>query len=112
MASIIPFEKALERLEQIVQDLEAGNVTLEDALKKYEEGVKLARMCQEKLVQAEKKIEVLTLAEDGTLKKENFSGEDELSGTHEDRTAGDGKKVKASTRKRGVENSAEEDLLI
>lgn len=56
----LKFEKALERLEKIVEDLESGNISLEDALKKYEEGVKLCRVCTQKLSQAETKIESLT----------------------------------------------------
>ncbi len=77
MTEEIKFEKALERLEKIVEDLEAGNIPLEDALKKYEEGVRLSALCQKKLSQAEKKIEVLTRSLDGSLKKEPFDPEDE-----------------------------------
>ena len=72
MSEEIKFEKALERLEKIVEDLEAGNIPLEDALKKYEEGVKLSSLCQKRLSQAEKKIEILTRSLDGSLKKEAF----------------------------------------
>ncbi|MBI1977584.1 MAG: exodeoxyribonuclease VII small subunit [Candidatus Omnitrophica bacterium] len=67
MESELKFEKALERLEKIVEDLENGNMPLEDALKKYEEGVKLSRLCAQKLTQAETKIEVLTKALSGTV---------------------------------------------
>ncbi|MBI3999593.1 MAG: exodeoxyribonuclease VII small subunit [Candidatus Omnitrophica bacterium] len=63
----LKFEKALERLEKIVEDLESGNMPLEDALKKYEEGVKLSRLCAQKLTQAESKIEVLTRTLNGAL---------------------------------------------
>ncbi len=76
MTEEIKFEKALERLEKIVEDLEAGNIPLEDALKKYEEGVKLSALCQKRLSQAEKKIEVLTRSLDGSLKKEPFEPEE------------------------------------
>lgn len=61
----LKFEKALERLEKIVEDLESGNIPLEDALKKYEEGVKLCRICTQKLSQAETKIETLTKSLNG-----------------------------------------------
>ena len=77
MAEEIKFEKALERLEKIVEDLENGNISLEDALKKYEEGVKLSAVCQKRLAQAEKKIEVLTRSMDGSLQKEPFDAEEE-----------------------------------
>lgn len=72
MTEELKFEKALERLEKIVEELESGNIPLEEALKRYEEGVKLSRTCSEKLTQAEKKIEVLTKSLNGTLKREPF----------------------------------------
>ena len=72
MTEEIKFEKAMEKLEKIVDDLETGNIALDEALKKYEEGVKLSRICRERLSQAEKKIEMLTRAADGSLKKQPF----------------------------------------
>ncbi len=60
MEEEIKFEKALERLEKIVEELESGDLALEEALKRYEEGVKLSRACTKKLTEAEKKIETLT----------------------------------------------------
>jgi len=68
MVEEMKFEKAMEKLEKIVQDLETGNISLDEAIKKYEEGVQLAGQCQRKLLQAEKKIEVLTKTLDGSLK--------------------------------------------
>jgi exodeoxyribonuclease VII small subunit len=53
------FEAALERLEAIVQRLEKGDLTLEDSLKLYEEGIGLSRLCHAKLEEAEGKIEAL-----------------------------------------------------
>ncbi len=58
------FEKALEKLEKTVDALEAGELSLDDSLKKYEEGVKLARTCQEKLEKAKKRIETLVKDDD------------------------------------------------
>ena len=72
----LKFEKALEKLEKIVEDLESGNLPLDEALKQYEEGVKLSRNCSEKLSQAEKKIQILTKSLDGTFKREPFEVED------------------------------------
>lgn len=66
------FEKALEDLEKIVEAMESGELTLDQALKKYEEGVGLVRACQSKLTETEKKIEILTKTLDGSLKKEAF----------------------------------------
>ena len=54
------FETALSRLEQIVGALEKGDLSLEDSLKLYEEGIGRARFCQERLQEAESKIEVLS----------------------------------------------------
>ena len=66
------FEKALEDLEKIVEAMESGELTLDQALKKYEEGVGLVRACQSKLTETEKRIEILTKTLDGALKKEAF----------------------------------------
>lgn len=73
------FEKALEDLETIVEAMEGGELTLDEALKKYEEGVGLVRACQSKLTEAEKRIEVLTKSLDGSLKKEPFLDEETSS---------------------------------
>ncbi|MBI1797952.1 MAG: exodeoxyribonuclease VII small subunit [Candidatus Eisenbacteria bacterium] len=54
-----PFEQALERLETIVEELEAGSLTLEESLARYEEGVRLSRRLTASLDQAEQRIERL-----------------------------------------------------
>ena len=56
----IEFETALKKLEGIVENLEAGELSLEQALKQYEEGVRMADLCSKRLTEAEKKVEVLT----------------------------------------------------
>ena len=66
--SDIKFEDALQRLEEIVDRLETGELPLEDSLKVFEEGVALARRCSKYLEEAEKRIELLTRDESGTLK--------------------------------------------
>ena len=63
----INFEKALEDLESIVEDLESGDLSLENSLKSFEKGIILARQCQEKLSQAELQVQKL-IEEDGELK--------------------------------------------
>ena len=63
----INFEKALEELESIVEDLESGDLSLENSLKSFEKGIKLARQCQENLTQAELQVQKL-IEEDGELK--------------------------------------------
>lgn len=54
------FESAISRLEQIVASLEKGDLSLDDSLRLYEEGIAKARLCQERLESAESKIEILT----------------------------------------------------
>ena len=76
MSEEIKFEKALERLEKIVEELESGDLPLEEALKRYEEGVKLSRTCSEKFSQVQKKIQVLTKTLDGSFKREDFEFEE------------------------------------
>jgi exodeoxyribonuclease VII small subunit len=68
--SDITFEDALQRLEQLVDQLEAGQLGLEESLKVFEEGVGLARRCARYLDDAEKRIELLTRDESGTLRTE------------------------------------------
>ena len=80
MDSELKFEKALERLEKIVEDLESGNLSLDEALKRYEEGVKLSRLCTQKLTQAENKIETLTKALNENLEASPFDAEADTKG--------------------------------
>ncbi len=53
------FEKKLKRLEDIVEKMESGDLSLDDSLKLFEEGVKLSRDCQSQLTAAEDKVKVL-----------------------------------------------------
>ena len=62
----IKFEDALNRMEKIVTELEGGKLTLEEAVKKYEEGIKLSLICSKALDSAKRKVEVL-------MKKEGAS---------------------------------------
>jgi len=55
----IKFEEALKKLEKIVADLEKGDLTLDEALKRYQEGIELSRLCNSRLESAKKKIDVL-----------------------------------------------------
>jgi exodeoxyribonuclease VII small subunit len=75
----ISFEKSLKQLEQIVQELESGNLPLEKAMKKFEEGVKLSKFCSEKLDETEKKINVLLHDNKGNTTEEPFMPENELN---------------------------------
>ncbi len=69
----IKFEDAVQRLEQIVDQLEAGDLPLEQSLKVFEEGVGLARRCAKYLDEAEKRIEILTRDESGSLRAESLA---------------------------------------
>ncbi|OGV95548.1 MAG: exodeoxyribonuclease VII small subunit [Nitrospinae bacterium RIFCSPLOWO2_02_FULL_39_110] len=78
--SEIKFEKALKRLEEIVEELEKGELDLDRSLQIFEEGIKMSRICSKKLQEAEKKIEILTKNESGKLKAELFEpSEDDAS---------------------------------
>jgi len=66
------FEKSLAELEDIVEKLEKGGLALNDSLKLFEKGVKLARFLREELEKAEKKIEILLKNEKGEVKEEAF----------------------------------------
>ena len=68
------FEKALEKLENIVGELEKGDIPLDATLKKYEEGVALVRACQKKLDSARQKIDLLVRGKDGEFVKGDFEG--------------------------------------
>ena len=70
------FETSLESLEKIVRKLEDGDLSLEESLKLFEDGVKLSRECQERLNQAERRIEVLLKDENGNPALEVVKSED------------------------------------
>ena len=68
----IKFEEALKKLEKIVQELEAGDITLDEALKKYQAGVELARVLNQRLSTAKKKIDLLVKNKKGEFELEAF----------------------------------------
>jgi exodeoxyribonuclease VII small subunit len=67
------FESALKSLEDIVVQLEAGDLTLDRALELFEEGIKVSRFCNSKLEEAERKVEILIKTADGEMKESPFS---------------------------------------
>ena len=71
------FEKALAHLESIVTELEKGELALEEALKLFEEGIKISRFCNAKLDEAERKVEILVKSEQGQLVEEPFQFEED-----------------------------------
>ena len=76
----VDFEDALDQLEELVEDMENGDLTLEESLKAFEQGIKLTRECQTALSQAEQKVQML-VEENGKLKTidldEDFDDKDD-----------------------------------
>lgn len=73
----IDFEKALQALEQQVQELESGELSLEEALKAFEDGIRLTRECQQALSEAEQKVQLLLEQADGSVQAQDFDADDE-----------------------------------
>ena len=71
------FEKSLARLEEVVRRLESPQLSLDDAMKLFEEGVSLSRECQKQLEDAEGRVEILLKKADGKLTAEPFDPEPE-----------------------------------
>ena len=66
------FEQSMTELEDIVSNLEAGDITLDASLELFEKGIKLANFCQKKLDEAEEKVKVLTSSDDGEIIEKDF----------------------------------------
>lgn len=69
------FEQNMEKLEKIVEDLHCENLSLEKAIEKFEEGVKLANTCMKALEGMKKRVEVVTKTKEGKLKVKPFKTE-------------------------------------
>ncbi|MGJ8686767.1 MAG: exodeoxyribonuclease VII small subunit [Spongiibacteraceae bacterium] len=76
-AKTIKFETALNELEGLVHSMESGELSLEESLKNFEKGMQLSRDCQQALLQAEQKIEVL-MEKDGELSVAPLATDDEI----------------------------------
>jgi exodeoxyribonuclease VII small subunit len=74
------FEASLAALEKIVRELERGDLPLEESLKLFEQGVKLSRECQERLNQAERRVEVLLRDGEGRPVLSAFDDEEKVLG--------------------------------
>ena len=66
------FEAALARLEEIVKELETGDLPLEQSLKLFEEGIKLSRLCNKRLEDAERRVEILLKNKNGAVTAQPF----------------------------------------
>ncbi len=71
-----PFEASLEKLEKLVEKMEGGNLSLEESLKVFEEGVKLTKECQQALTRAEQKVKML-MDDNGEISSTDFEANDE-----------------------------------
>ena len=71
------FENAMKQLENIVRELESGNLSLDDSIKKFEEGIKLSKFCSAKLDETEKRITTLTKEQDGSITEKPFAPDKE-----------------------------------
>ena len=71
------FEQAMKQLENIVQELEAGDIQLEKAINKFEEGINLSKYCTEKLDETEKKITILMQDSNGKVSEMPFEDQNE-----------------------------------
>ena len=69
------FEEAMKELETIANDLEKGDLSLEESVTKFEEGMKLSKQCNDMIAEAEKKITIL-LSKDGKIEEEKFEVEE------------------------------------
>jgi exodeoxyribonuclease VII small subunit len=77
------FEDALNKLEKIVSKLEERDVPLEESLKLFEEGIRLSRLCHQKLDEAEKRVEILLKGKEGILEPQPFEPSGSASGVEE-----------------------------
>ena len=73
------FENAIKKLEQIVLDLETNDLPLDEAVKKFEEGVKLSKFCSKVLDETEKKVTILLKKDDGEIVEQPFADANDLN---------------------------------
>lgn len=73
----LTFENAMKQLENIVHELESGNLSLDDSIKKFEEGIKLSKYCSAKLDETEKRITILTKGQDKSIIEKPFDPDKE-----------------------------------
>ncbi len=69
------FEEQIEELENIIKELEAGKLNLDESVEKFEEGMKISKECSKMLESAERKITIL-LNKDGNVEEENFEAKE------------------------------------
>src|SRR5205085_8864064 len=88
-ATDLNFETAMDRLEKIVEQMESGKLPLEDLIVRYEEGMGLVKVCQERLASAEQKIEIITRNSGGKPAIKEFEPAIESKAANETTNGGD-----------------------
>lgn len=73
----LTFEEAMQALDIVVNELEAGNLSLDQSVEKFQKGMELSNYCSKLLEEAEKNISILIEQSDGSLKEENFHMDEE-----------------------------------
>jgi len=71
------FEAALQRLQEIVEELEKGDLPLDQSLKLFEEGIKLSRICTKRLEDAERRVDILIKDKEGNVTEQPFEEQEE-----------------------------------
>ncbi|MFH1621803.1 MAG: exodeoxyribonuclease VII small subunit [Candidatus Omnitrophota bacterium] len=73
---MVKFEDSLKKLESIVEELENGDITLDKAIKKYQDGMSISKQCLDLLNKAEKKVQICLKDKDGKIKIKQFKDKD------------------------------------
>ncbi len=106
----INFEESLERLEEITAKLESQDISLEESLKMFEEGIKLSRFCENKLTEAEQKLEVLKSDEIKQFSKN--SDKEDLDDTIQDTSEQEKKNKRKSLKKAAHQEEENKDDFL
>ncbi len=109
----VSFEQSLEQLQQVVSELENGNLTLTDSLDKYEQGVANLKRCYETLNSAQKRIEVLVdLDEEGNLVTRPFDNTSSMEMTEGVRRSSSSEAIEMSRGELEIDDEEESDLDV
>ncbi len=99
------FEESLARLEEITEKLESQDISLEDSLKMFEEGIRLSKFCEKKLTEAEQKLEIIKSEEIEEFS--NGSTDEELDDKQDDSTEIENKSKKKKIKDKNTDNKEE-----
>lgn len=105
MSTKYDFEKSLARLEEIAQNLEEGNLPLNDSLKLFEEGMKISKQCESKLNAVEMKIESIMAMDINEIEETFVEKENNEKSTSEVKEKNKTTKTKSSTKQEEIDDS-------